>query len=144
MTFCRSRAAFPQAMPLRQLIAAAAQGSAMSAAETSAILDKSAGLPLYVEELTKSFLHTRGSSDAQGTSRARSLAVPHTISDALMARLDQLGRAKEIAQYASVIGQEFPLRLLAKIATNSPDEVIPHLNALVDSGIVTPKAIRRR
>jgi tetratricopeptide (TPR) repeat protein len=122
----------------RQLIAAAARGRVMSAAETRAILDKSAGLPLYVEELTKSFLHTRESSDAQGTSRARSLAVPHTISDALMARLDQLGHAKEIAQYAAVIGQEFPLRLLAKIATNSPDEVIPYLNALVDSGIVVP------
>ncbi|HLH92883.1 MAG TPA: AAA family ATPase [Xanthobacteraceae bacterium] len=123
---------------VRQLIAAAAQGSVMSAAETGAILDKSAGLPLYVEELTRSFLHTRGSFEAQGTSRARSLAVPHTINDALMARLDQLGHAKEIAQYASAIGQEFPLKLLAKITTNSPDQVIPHLNALVESGIVVP------
>jgi class 3 adenylate cyclase/tetratricopeptide (TPR) repeat protein len=136
MTFCEVRELSQS--HVRQLIAAAARGRAISAAEASAILDKSAGLPLYVEELTKSFLHTRESSDAQGTSRARSLAVPHTISDALMARLDQLGRAKEIAQYASVIGQEFSLRLLAKIATNSPDEVIPHLNALVDSGIVAP------
>jgi tetratricopeptide (TPR) repeat protein len=53
-----------------------------------------------------------------------------------MARLDQLGRAREIAQYASVIGQEFSLSLLVRIAKSSIDEVRPHLQALVDSGIV--------
>ncbi len=123
---------------VRQLITVAVKDCAISAAEMNALLEKSAGLPLYVEELTKSLLQAREMPDAQGKSRTRVFAVPHTISDALMARLDQLGHAKEIAQHAAVIGQEFSLGLLTRITTNSADELIPHLNSLVDSGIVAP------
>jgi tetratricopeptide (TPR) repeat protein len=100
-------------------------------------LEKSGGLPLYVEELTKSFLETREAPDGQGNARRRAFAVPHTISDALMARLDQIGAAKEIAQHAAVIGQEFSSGLLARITTHSPDQLTPYLNSLVESGIVT-------
>jgi class 3 adenylate cyclase/tetratricopeptide (TPR) repeat protein len=120
------------------LIAAAAKGSAISADDLSAILEKSSGLPLYAEELTKSFLQIRLAPDPRRPNRTRSFTVPHTISDALMARLDQLGRAREIAQYAAVIGDEFSLNLLARIAASPADEVQPHLQALVDSGIVAP------
>ena len=123
---------------VRQLITVSAKDCAISAAEMNDLLEKSAGLPLYVEELTKSFLQAREMPDAQGKNRTRAFAVPHTISDALMARLDQLGRAKEIAQHAAVIGQEFSLGLLTRITTNSADELVPHLNSLVDTGIVAP------
>ena len=136
MSFCRiAELAQPY---VKQLITVAAKDSAISASEMNDLLEKSAGLPLYVEELTKSFLQAREIPDAQGKNRTRVFAVPHTISDALMARLDQLGRAKEIAQHAAVIGQEFSLGLLTRITTNSADELIPHLNSLVDSGIVAP------
>ena len=123
---------------VQQLITVAAKDSAISADDMHDLLEKSAGLPLYVEELTKSFLQAREIPDAQGKSRTRVSAVPHTISGALMARLDQLGRAKEIAQHAAVIGTEFSLGLLTRITTNSTDELVPHLNSLVDSGIVAP------
>jgi class 3 adenylate cyclase/tetratricopeptide (TPR) repeat protein len=123
---------------VRQLIAATAQDQALSEADMHDLLEKSAGLPLYVEELTKSFIQTRETPNAHGTSRARAFAVPHTISDALMARLDQLGPAREIAQHAAVIGQEFSLSLLARITANTSDAVIPHLNSLVESGILAP------
>ncbi|HLH92885.1 MAG TPA: AAA family ATPase [Xanthobacteraceae bacterium] len=123
---------------VRQLITVAARDRALSAAEMHDLLEKSAGLPLYVEELTKSLLQAREISDAHGQTRTRAFAVPHTISDALMARLDQLGRAKEIAQHAAVIGQEFSLGLLTRITTNSADELVSHLNSLVDTGIVAP------
>ena len=49
-----------------------------------------------------------------------------------MAQLDQLGQAKEVAQHASAIGQEFSPGLLAKIATKSLDELTPELNRLID------------
>jgi class 3 adenylate cyclase/tetratricopeptide (TPR) repeat protein len=122
----------------RQLIVSAAKDREISDGEMADLLEKSAGLPLYVEELTKSFLQTRAALAGPPTNHPRSSSVPHTISDALMARLDQLGRAKEIAQYAAVIGQEFSLSLLARVTTNSADEVVPYLNALVESGIVAP------
>ena len=123
----------------KQLIAAAAEGKTMSAAEMDAVLEKSAGFPLYAEELTKGLLNARAASGLQrDDARTPALPVPHTISDALMARLDQLGPAKEIAQQASVIGEEFSVDLLAKIATKSPEEIIPNLNRLVESRLVAP------
>jgi class 3 adenylate cyclase/tetratricopeptide (TPR) repeat protein len=122
----------------RRLIAAAAKNRPISEEEINDLLEKSAGLPLYAEELTKSFLQTREAPHDHGQSRARAFAVPHTISDALMARLDQIGQAKEIAQHAAVIGQEFSVGLLARITTNSSDQLLSYLNSLVDSGIVAP------
>jgi hypothetical protein len=62
--------------------------------------------------------------------------VPNTIDDVLMAQLDQLGLAKEVAQQASVIGYEFQLGLLAKIVARSPRELAPVLQDLVASRIV--------
>ncbi len=120
----------------RQLITSAAKDREISDREMADLLEKSAGLPLYVEELTRSFLQTRATPDGLPTSQTRPFSVPHTISDALMARLDQLGRAKEIAQHAAVIGQEFSLSLLARVTTNSVDEVVPYVNSLVELGIV--------
>ena len=123
----------------KQLMAAAAEGSAISQRQWDAVLAKSEGIPLYVEELVKAvvngidFLPTRGESDLPG-------AVPNTISDALMAQLDQLGHAKEVAQHASVIGQEFSVGLLAKIATKSLDELVPELDRLIKSRIVVQNA----
>jgi predicted ATPase/class 3 adenylate cyclase len=122
----------------RQLIASAARDRELSDDEMADLLERSAGLPLYVEELTKSFLQTRETRAGPSAGQSRSFSVPHTISDALMARLDQLGRAKEIAQYAAVIGQEFSVGLLARVTTTSPSEMIPYLNSLIESGIVAP------
>jgi class 3 adenylate cyclase/tetratricopeptide (TPR) repeat protein len=122
----------------KQLIAAAAEGKAMSAAEMDAILEKSAGFPLYAEELTKGLLNAREPSLQRNDARTPALPVPHTISDALMARLDQLGPAKEIAQQASVIGEEFSVGLLAKLAAKSSEEIIPDLNRLVESRLIVP------
>jgi predicted ATPase len=62
--------------------------------------------------------------------------VPKTIDDALMAQLDRLGLAKEVAQHASVIGHEFQLGMLAKIMVRSLDELVPMLNALVSARIL--------
>ena len=62
------------------------------------IVTRSDGVPLFAEELTKAVLDSRALSAG---------AVPLTLEDSLMARLDRLGRAKDIAQIASVIGRQF-------------------------------------
>ena len=72
------------------------------------IIHKAEGIPLFVEELTKSVLEV-----AAGTFPL--LAVPTSLLDSLTARLDRLGLAKEIAQIGSVIGREFSQPLLAAI-----------------------------
>jgi tetratricopeptide (TPR) repeat protein len=119
----------------RKLAAAAAEGRAIDAAQLDAVLAKAGGIPLYLEELVKAAANgVEFSIGRQNT--GHSGTVPNTISDALMAQLDQLGLAKEVAQHASVIGHEFSLSLLARIMARSLDELVPVLTSLIDSRIV--------
>ncbi|MFZ3322025.1 MAG: adenylate/guanylate cyclase domain-containing protein [Usitatibacter sp.] len=89
------------------------------------IVAKADGVPLYVEELTK----------AAREAMADHLTVPATLHDSLMARLDRLGPAKEIAYIAAVIGLQFPLALLADVSGLSRPELEAELQRLVDAGL---------
>lgn len=106
---------------------------------TEQILARADGVPLFVEELTRSTLQSeflRENPDCyvlQGPLLPD--AVPTTLQAALTARLDRLGSAKNVAQIASVIGREFPLRLLKGVC-GQPDSVDRDLDLLVSSGIV--------
>src|SRR5262249_35837178 len=83
------------------------------------IIAKTDGVPLYVEELTKMLLASallREEADQYVlTGALRTVAIPDTLQDALMARLDQLSTAKEVAQLGSVLGREFAYELLQAI-----------------------------
>src|SRR5262247_2308335 len=88
------------------------------------IVAKTDGVPLYVEELTKMLL----ASDLLRTDTAHyvltgplsTMAIPETLQDSLMARLDQLTTAKEVAQRGAVLGREFAYDML--MAVSSQDE----------------------
>ncbi len=84
------------------------------------IVRKTGGVPLFTEELTKVILESdylQASGDEFVLARPlASLSIPATLHDSLMARLDKLGEAKEVAQLAAVIGREFKFELLAAIA----------------------------
>lgn len=122
----------------RMLAGAIPDGSGqLDPGQLDAILAKSAGIPLYIEELVKAAAKGFAISDARG--KADQGAVPHTISDALMAQLDPLGDAKNIAQQAAVIGQEFPLALLQEVTRRPLDELMPLLDRLINAGIVTDR-----
>lgn len=84
------------------------------------ILEKAGGVPLFVEELTKTLLDSLGERQHAADAFA-ALAVPETLRDSLMARLDRLGRDKELAQTGSVIGREFTEPMLRAIAPDHPD-----------------------
>lgn len=88
------------------------------------IVQKSDGVPLFVEELTRTVLQTEG-ADRSGEVP---FEVPATLKDSLMARLDQLGSAKEVAQLCAAIGREFSFELLR--AVSALDE--PELEAALD------------
>ena len=103
-------------------------------AQLDAVLAKSGGIPFYLEELVKAA--ASGFDLSMGPQGGPAGAVPSTIDDALMAQLDQLGLAKQVAQHASVIGPEFQLGLLAKVMARSPDELSGLLDDLVGSRIV--------
>jgi len=111
--------------------AAAAEDRDIDSGQLDAVLAKSGGIPLYLEELVKAAANGLTFSLAR-EKLVQGGEVPNTISDALMAQLDQLGLAKEVAQHASVVGHEFQLGLLARIMARSLDELAPVLNELVD------------
>jgi class 3 adenylate cyclase/ABC-type lipoprotein export system ATPase subunit len=91
------------------------------------IVTRSDGVPLFAEELTKAVLDLRSLDPG---------AVPLTLQDSLMARLDRLGRAKDIAQIASVIGRQFSLVVLAAIAGVSDGDLRAALARLRESGLI--------
>jgi predicted ATPase len=95
------------------------------------ITEQTDGVPLFVEELTKSVL---GSS--QGAESIRVDLVPVTLQDSLEARLDRLGPAKEIAQIGSVIGREFRYDLLRSAAELNDGRLIDGLNQLTSSELL--------
>jgi class 3 adenylate cyclase len=122
----------------RQLVVATAGDRTLSQSQFDDIIAKSAGIPLYVEELAKAVIHGIPLSPTRDDSDQMEGGVPNTIRDALMAHLDQLGDAKQAAQFASVIGPEFSLDVLAKIMRRPPADLIAQLENLIRLRIVVP------
>ena len=91
-------------------------------------------MPLFVEELTKTVLEVGLLRDAGGryalAGPLPALVIPATLEDSLMARLDRLAPAKEVAQIAACIGREFSYELLAATAGLEHDELKDALNRL--------------
>nr|WP_276326260.1 AAA family ATPase [Bradyrhizobium yuanmingense] len=84
------------------------------------IIDKTDGIPLFVEELTKMVLESGLLVEDAGRYRLNSplppLAIPATLQDSLMARLDRLAPVKEVAQIGAAIGRDFSYALLKTVA----------------------------
>ena len=83
------------------------------------IVERTDGIPLFVEEMTKAVLEAESESEAQKAATAvpsSNLSVPASLHASLMARLDRLGPAKEVAQVGAAIGREFSHALLAAVA----------------------------
>jgi class 3 adenylate cyclase/predicted ATPase len=104
------------------------------------IVRKADGIPLFVEELTKTMLEY-GTVAEDGESNTAhgslpTLAIPSTLQTSLMARLDRLEAAKWVAQIGSAIGREFSHELLVEVGSRSREELDIALRRLVDSGLV--------
>jgi class 3 adenylate cyclase/predicted ATPase len=113
-------------LQVEALIAHLTGGKALPAEVAAHIVAKTDGVPLYVEELTKMLLASDLlRADAEHyvlTGPLSTTAIPETLQDSLMARLDQLPTAKEVAQLGAVLGREFPYDMLRAIS--SQDEVM--------------------
>ena len=101
---------------------------------------KTDGVPLFVEELTKTVVESGLLTDAgdhwQLSGPLPPLAIPSTLHDSLLARLDRLAPVKEVAQIGAVIGREFSHELLAAVADRSEAELQAALDQLVASELV--------
>ena len=115
-------------------------GKALPLEVTGEIADKTEGIPLFVEELTRMVLESGMLCEAQDrfelTSSLVPLAIPSTLYESLMARLDRLGTAKEVAQLAATIGKEFSYDLLQAISPLDETKLTGALNQLVEAELI--------
>jgi len=104
------------------------------------LLTKTDGVPLFVEELTKMLLESGYLIEEDKHYRLkRSLpktAIPDTLQDTLMARLDQLGAVKEVVQMAAIIGREFSFDLIRAVIPMNENKLKKELNGLVEADIL--------
>lgn len=99
------------------------------------IVDKTDGIPLFVEELTKMVLEsgllTAHGSHYELSGPLNSLTIPSTLRDSLMARLDRLGAEKELVQIGATLGREFLFSLLHAVAADNERSLRERLSRLV-------------
>jgi class 3 adenylate cyclase/tetratricopeptide (TPR) repeat protein len=117
----------------RQLAYAAAENRPLDDGRLAAVLARSGGIPLYIEELVRSAV---AGSDLSPSDVSDEGGVPTTLRDALMAQLDQLGEAKGIAQHAAVLGHDFSLPLLTVVVNRDASVLAAALHRLIAARIV--------
>ena len=103
------------------------------------IIERTDGIPLFVEEMTKAVLEAGSEGAAQQTVASfpsPALAVPASLQASLMARLDRLGSAKELAQIGAAIGREFSHALLSAVVGKPEPELISALDRLIVAGLL--------
>lgn len=108
----------------KALIATVSERMALPKAITAKIANKTDGIPLYIEEVTKMVM----ASDR--------LAIPESIHDSLTERLDRLSEGKQIAQTGAVLGRDFRFDLIAALSPLPKPELERGLQKLVDSGLL--------
>lgn len=118
-------------------IAESVGGQGLMAAIIERIVVRADGVPLYVEELTKWVLESYFSKN----DTAADAAIPATLQSSLVARLDRLDEAKEVAQIGAVIGRRFSYELLAAATDKTDPEISALLDSLVQSGLVFRRGI---
>jgi class 3 adenylate cyclase/tetratricopeptide (TPR) repeat protein len=116
-------------------------GKALPPGLAAQIIARTDGVPLFVEELTKTILES-GDLIVQEdryvyAESSATIALPETLRDSLMARLDRVPLSKEIAQVGSVIGREFSYELIAGLELMGEETLRKGLQHLTSSGLAT-------
>lgn len=103
------------------------------------IIAKTDGVPLFVEELTKSILESGNLKEEGGhytyVGASASMTIPATLRDSLIARLDRVASVKQVAQIGAVIGREFSYELIAVVAPMNEAALVDGLAKLTESGL---------
>ncbi|MGE0825311.1 MAG: adenylate/guanylate cyclase domain-containing protein [Candidatus Binatia bacterium] len=131
---------------IEAMVANVSGGKALPAEVLHQIVDKTDGVPLFVEELTKMVIESGAAvgarpSTSSGAVPLQSLAIPPTLQDALMARLDRLGATKEVAQLGATIGREFSYDLLQAVSTVDETLLQQGLGKLVEAELIYQRGL---
>jgi tetratricopeptide (TPR) repeat protein len=103
------------------------------------IIERTDGIPLFVEEMTKAVLEAESEGAVQQTVSSfplQALAVPASLQASLMARLDRLEAAKELAQVGATIGREFSHALLSAVVSKPEPALVSALDRLIAAGLL--------
>lgn len=123
-----------------ELIQNLASGRALPPEILEQVLAKTDGIPLFIEELTKSVLESGLLAERDGRFELAGplapLAIPATLQDSLMARLDRLSPVKEVAQVGAAIGREFGYGMIAAVAPMGENLLGEALSQLVGAELV--------
>lgn len=122
------------AQEVRELVASVVAQSALSEDTVEQVIERTSGIPLFVEELTRAVLEN-------GDAKSSAHEIPHTLHDSLMARLDRLGHAKEVAQIAAVVGREFSYDLLQAVSMMPEAELQEALARLANAELIYTSGI---
>ncbi len=121
------------------LVASLTGSKALPGGLLEQILTRTDGVPLFVEELTKSILESGELKEVDGRyeygAAARPITIPTTLRDSLMARLDRFMPVKEVAQIGAAIGREFSYELIAAVAPIPQAQLDDALSQLAASGL---------
>jgi tetratricopeptide (TPR) repeat protein len=119
---------------VRSMVAQVAAKIALSDETVAAVVERTGGVPLFVEELTRAVLES-------GNSKVTGRAIPATLHDSLMARLDRLGAAKEVIQIGAVIGNDFSYELLHAVDPIAESDLQAALRTLTDAELLYVRGI---
>jgi len=126
------------AQDVRTMVAEVGARKALSEETVATVVERTGGVPLFVEEVTRAVLES-------GEDKLSGKAIPVTIHGSLMARLDRLGPAKEVAQIGAVLGAEFSYELLHTVAPIPEPELQRALRSLADAELLyVPRSPARR
>jgi class 3 adenylate cyclase/tetratricopeptide (TPR) repeat protein len=123
----------------------AGPGGALPSRLLDQLVERADGVPLFAEELARSIVRPQPANRRKpgGGVRAQALApaIPATLQGSLMARLDRLGEAKQVAQLAAIVGRAFSYALIEAIADTEITALRASLALLVDEGILLQRGI---
>jgi class 3 adenylate cyclase len=122
------------ARSVRTMVAEVATRKVLSDETVATVVERTGGVPLFVEELTRALLET-------GKEKLSGREIPATLHDSLMARLDRLGPAKELAQVSAVIGGEFSYELIRAVHPIAENELREALRMLADADLLYVRGI---
>jgi predicted ATPase len=108
------------------------------------IIERTDGIPLFIEEMTKAVLEAESQHAAERAIAAApspAVTVPASLHASLMARLDRLGQGKEVAQIGSAIGREFSHALLAAVVRKPEPELASALDRLIAAGLLFQQGV---
>jgi class 3 adenylate cyclase/predicted ATPase len=118
----------------REMISQLASSATLAPKTVAVLVERSGGVPFFVEELTRAVVT---SDDFRPALRE----IPATLRDSLMARLDRLGEAREVAQVAAVIGHEFSWGMLSAIAGIEDEKLAAALKKLAEAGLLLEQGL---